>query len=73
MKIITNTLPAHTRVRVSRFEGNKLEGVYFWSTIGEGLSARSCWRRLTDAQHTEVFRDLPIGEYVTDHSNEVEL
>jgi hypothetical protein len=71
MKIIyTDLLPPYTKVKVARFnaessEPNKLAGIYFQSEIGEGLSASSCWRKLTADRHTAVFKDLPEGQYIT--------
>lgn len=68
--VYTDLLPPYTKVKVARFnaessEPGKLAGIYFLSEIGEGLSASSCWRKLTDSKHTEVFEHLPEGQYVT--------
>jgi hypothetical protein len=68
--VYTNTLQPYTKVKVTRFgagssEPGKLAGIYLLSEIGEGLSASSCWRKLTDSRHTSVFEHLPEGEYIT--------
>ena len=57
--VTTDALNNHAKVKVMRFNNGSLAGAYLWSS--------NCWRNLTEKRHTEVFKNLPAGEYITKH------